>query len=170
MDSYNTEAVIKLGEKCIEDMTAEYLARYSEPERISYQHYLKRHLASDCWLRSVVDPDEIIACMDRVRRERLKNDEAYKAKCLEEERKSKMDQGVYVIVVPKNEGDFRPCILEYGISLEKASEKVKWYIKDHGLKFKKNGKIYPALIQIHKVSDKLPDGYYVMALKEIKKV
>ena len=75
----------------------------------------------------------------------------------------------YVVVVPKYKGDFRPCVLEYGISFKKASEKVKWYINDHGLRFKKNGTTYPALIQIHKISDTLPDGYYLMTLKEIKK-
>ena len=76
----------------------------------------------------------------------------------------------YVSVVPKYEGDFRPFILEYGISFEKASEKVRWYINDHGLRFKKNGKHYPALIQIHRISETLPDGYYVMSsIKEIRK-
>lgn len=75
----------------------------------------------------------------------------------------------YVVVVPKFKGDFRPRILEYGISLEKASKKVKWYINDHGLRFKTKGEIYPALIQIRRISEKLPDGYYLMTLKEIKK-
>lgn len=69
----------------------------------------------------------------------------------------------YVVIVPENKGDFRPCVLEYGISYEKASEKVRWYINDHGLRFKKNGKQYPALIQIHRISDTLPEGYFLFS-------
>lgn len=81
MTSYNDEAIIRLGIKCIEDMTEEYLSRHNKLDLLSYRHYLKRHLTSECWLRSVVDADEIISCMDRVREEKLKNDEAYRAKC-----------------------------------------------------------------------------------------
>ena len=85
MTEYNDEAVIRLGIKCIEDLTEEYLARHSKPDLDSYRAYLKRHLASECWLRSALNPDDVIACMDRVRREKLKNDEVYRAICQEEE-------------------------------------------------------------------------------------
>lgn len=81
MTDYNIEAVIRLGEKCIEDMTEEYLSRHTDIDLLSYRIYLKRHLSSECWLRSVIDADEIISCMDRVRQDKLKNDEAYRAKC-----------------------------------------------------------------------------------------
>ena len=67
----------------------------------------------------------------------------------------------YVVVVPKKEGEFRPCVLEYGISYEKAAEKVRWYINDHGLRFKQNGKVYHALIQIKRINETLPDGYFL---------
>lgn len=81
MSGYNDEAVIRLGMKCIEDMTEEYLSRHTELDRESYKHYLKRHLSENSWLRSVVDPDELIACMERVRQEKLKTDFEYRAKC-----------------------------------------------------------------------------------------
>lgn len=81
MEDYNDEAVVRLGIKCIEDMTEEYLSRHSQLDLESYRLYLKRHLSSDCWLRSMVDPDEVIACMDRVRQAKLKNDEEYRALC-----------------------------------------------------------------------------------------
>ena len=74
----------------------------------------------------------------------------------------------YVIVVPKYKGDFRPCVLEYGISFEKASEKVKWYINDHGLRFKTKGETYPALVQIKSAKHGLPNNYRLMTFKEKK--
>lgn len=67
----------------------------------------------------------------------------------------------YVEVVPKFKGDFRPCVLEYGISFEEAERKVKWYINDHGLRFKSKGEVYPALVHIKRINEKLPDGYYL---------
>ena len=79
----------------------------------------------------------------------------------------------YVVVVPRNEGDFHTVILDYGITLERAEQLVRWYIKDHKLRYKVNGEYKPALIQIHKITkeaNKLPDGYYLMTLKEIKTV
>lgn len=79
MKDYNDEAIIRLGIKCVEDMTEEYLARHNKADLESYKHFLKRHLTSECWLRSVVDADEVIACMERVRQEKLKNDEEYRA-------------------------------------------------------------------------------------------
>lgn len=74
----------------------------------------------------------------------------------------------YVVIVPKNKGDFRPCVLEYGLSYEKAQEKVRWYINDHGLRFKQNGKTYPALVQIKRTKEALPDGYYLLTVKAVK--
>lgn len=87
MTTYNDEAVLRLGIKCIEDMTEEYLSRHSQQDLDSYKHYLKRHLSQDSWLRSMVDPDEIIACMDRVRQEKIENDLEYRAKCLDKSKK-----------------------------------------------------------------------------------
>ena len=72
-----------------------------------------------------------------------------------------------VVVVPTND-DFRPCVLEYGISLEKAESIVKKYINDHGLTFKANNKRYPALVQIRKISDPLPDGYFLFTVKGVE--
>lgn len=77
-------------------------------------------------------------------------------------------ESFYVVVVPKYKGDFRPCVLEYGLSYEKAQEKVRWYINDHGLRFKKDGKEYPALIQVKRTKDTLPDGYYLFTVKAVK--
>ena len=85
MSDYNDEAVIRLGMKCIEELTEEYLSRHSKPDLESYKNYLKRHLSNDCWLRSVLDADEVIKCMDRVRQEKLRNDEVYRALCQAEE-------------------------------------------------------------------------------------
>ena len=83
MKNYNDEAVIRLGIKCIEDMTEEYLSRHTKADLESYRNYLKRHLSQSCWLRSVVDPDEILACMERVRQEKLQNDSYYRQKCID---------------------------------------------------------------------------------------
>ena len=73
-----------------------------------------------------------------------------------------------VVVVPTNNGDFRPCVLAYGISLEKAQQKVRWYINDHGLRFKSGNKTFPALVQIRRINDPLPDGYFLFTAKEVK--
>ena len=85
MTEFNDEAVIRLGIKCIEELTEEYLSRHSAPDLESYKRYLKKHLASECWLRSALNPDDVIACMDRVRQEKLKTDEVYRALCQAEE-------------------------------------------------------------------------------------
>ena len=82
MNDFNDEAVIRLGERCIEDLTEEYLARHSANDLESFKNYLKSHLA-DSWLRSVVDADEVIACMDRVRQEKIDTDSYYREKCKE---------------------------------------------------------------------------------------
>lgn len=75
---YNDEGVIRLGEKCIEDLTNEYLARHNGNDLESYRRYLRRFLPNS-WLRTVVDPDELIDCMERVRQEKLRNDPQYRA-------------------------------------------------------------------------------------------
>lgn len=73
-----------------------------------------------------------------------------------------------VIVVPIEPDDFRPCVLEYGVSLEKAEKIVRRYVCDHGLRFKKDGKFYPALVQIRKIKEMLPDGYFLLTPKGVK--
>lgn len=83
--------------------------------------------------------------------------------------KRTMDNLYFVIVVPKNREDFRPCVLEYGVDYEKAQKIVRWYINDHGLRFKVSNKIYPALVQIKRINETLPDGYFLISsIKEIK--
>lgn len=93
MSDYNDEAVIRLGIKCIEDLTEEYLSRHSKPDLESYKNYLKRHLANECWLRSVLDADEVIKCMERVRQEKLRNDEVYRALCTDGKEEGEKDNG-----------------------------------------------------------------------------
>lgn len=83
-EDYNDEAVIRLGERCIEDMTIEYLSRHGENDLQSYRNFLKHHLSENSWLRSAVDADEIIDCMERVRQERLRESEEYRAKVYED--------------------------------------------------------------------------------------
>ena len=78
-EDYNDEGVIRLGVKCIEDMTREYLSRHSRIDLASYQAFLHHHLQNDSWLRSIVDADEIIGCMERVRQEKLRTDKEYQA-------------------------------------------------------------------------------------------
>ena len=82
-DDYNDEAVIRLGIRCMEDMTEEYLNRHSSVDLASYRNFLRRFLTYDSWLRSAVDPDEVIDCMERVRKEKLRTDDRYKAICQE---------------------------------------------------------------------------------------
>lgn len=76
----------------------------------------------------------------------------------------------YVIVVPQNEGDFNPLVIEYGISLKSAENVVRRYINDHGMRFKKNGKKYPSFVRIMRISEPLPEDYYLLTLKEIVEV
>lgn len=80
---YNDEAIIRLGVKCMEDLTETYLSKHNELTLQSYRRYLKHFLANESWLRSAVDPDEVIDCMERVRKEKLRTDEQYKAICQE---------------------------------------------------------------------------------------
>ena len=76
----------------------------------------------------------------------------------------------YVLIVPKNDGDFRPIVLDYGLSYEKASERMRWYINDHGLNYKENGRQYRAFIHIKRTTEPIPTGYRLMALKDVKGV
>ena len=67
----------------------------------------------------------------------------------------------YVMVRPSNEGDFRPLVIDYGLTLEGAERVQRRFIEDHGLRFKSNGKHYPASIRIYRTSETLPEDYFV---------
>ena len=67
----------------------------------------------------------------------------------------------YVMVRPSNKGDFRPLVIDYGLTLEGAERVQRRFIEDHGLRFKFNGKHYPAHIRIYRTSETLPEGYFV---------
>lgn len=84
MKPYNDEAVIRLGEACIEAMTVEYLARHSGTDLESYRRFLRHNLSTSHWLRSAVDPEEVIGCMERVRNEKLRTDENYRKQFIED--------------------------------------------------------------------------------------
>ena len=67
----------------------------------------------------------------------------------------------YVMVHPVNKGDFRPIVIDYGLTLEGAERVQRRFIEDHGLRFKSNGKHYPAHIRIYRTSETLPENYFV---------
>lgn len=67
----------------------------------------------------------------------------------------------YVMVRPLHEGDFRPLVIDYGLTLEGAERVQRRFIEDHGLRFKFNGKHYPAHIRIYRTSEPLPEDYFV---------
>lgn len=85
-EDYNVEGAIRLGVKCMEQMTEEYLSKHSDRDLKSYRTFLKNQLTYNHWLRSIVDPDEILDCMERVRQEKLRTDEEYKAQWYEMEK------------------------------------------------------------------------------------
>lgn len=85
-EDYNVEGAIRLGVKCMEQMTEEYLSKHSDRDLQSYRTFLKNQLTYNHWLRSIVDPDEILDCMERVRQEKLRTDEEYKAQWYETEK------------------------------------------------------------------------------------
>lgn len=85
-EDYNAEGAIRLGVKCMEQMTEEYLSKHSDRDLQSYRTFLKNQLTYNHWLRSIVDPDEILDCMERVRQEKLRTDEEYKAQWYETEK------------------------------------------------------------------------------------
>ena len=78
-EAYNDEAVIRLGVKCIEQMTDEYLSKHNGTDLWSYKHFLLKQLTYNHWLRSAIDPEEVIGCMERVRQEKLRTDKAYQS-------------------------------------------------------------------------------------------
>lgn len=67
----------------------------------------------------------------------------------------------YVMVRPAHEGDFRPLVIDYGLTLEGAERVQRNFIKDHGLRFRVKGKSYPAFVRIYRTSETLPEGYFV---------
>ena len=73
-----------------------------------------------------------------------------------------------VVVVPSHGDDFRPRVLEYGVSIEKAQKAVRWYINTYGLRYKENGRHYHALVQIKRIKDPLPDGYFLFTPVNVK--
>ena len=85
-EDYNDEGVIRLGVKCMEQMTEEYLSKHTRRGLSSYQAFLVHQLTYCHWLRSIVDPDEILDCMERVRQEKLRTDKEYKAQWYEMEK------------------------------------------------------------------------------------
>lgn len=85
-EDYNVEGAIRLGVKCMEQMTEEYLSKHSDRDLKSYRTFLKNQLTYNHWLRSIVDPDEILDCMERVRQEKLRTDKEYKAQWYEMEK------------------------------------------------------------------------------------
>ncbi len=85
-EDYNVEGAIRLGVKCMEQMTEEYLSKHNDRDLKSYRTFLKNQLTYNHWLRSIVDPDEILDCMERVRQEKLRTDEEYKAQWYETEK------------------------------------------------------------------------------------
>ena len=72
-----------------------------------------------------------------------------------------------VEVIPKREQDFSPRLLGYFKSFDKAEAARRWYINDHGLTFKNNGKHYPALVQIRRIKDPVPDGEFFFTAKAV---
>ena len=86
VEDYNDEGVIRLGVKCMEQMTEEYLSKHTDRDLKSYRTFLKNQLTYNHWLRSIVDPDEILDCMERVRQEKLRTDKEYKAQWYEMEK------------------------------------------------------------------------------------
>ena len=75
---------------------------------------------------------------------------------------SKKNNNVYYVMVhPVNKGDFRPIVIDYGLTLDGAERVQRRFIEDHGLRFKFNGKHYPAHVRIYRTSETLPEGYFV---------
>ena len=67
----------------------------------------------------------------------------------------------YVMVLPAREGDFRPLVIDYGLTLDGAERVQRRFIEDHGLRFKVKGKSYPATVRIYRTSETLPENYFV---------
>lgn len=75
----------------------------------------------------------------------------------------------YVVAEPQKKGDFRPVVLEYGISLEAAEKYVRNYINESGLFIKIKNTKHPAFVRIMQISDKLPDDYVLITKVEVMK-
>lgn len=69
----------------------------------------------------------------------------------------------YVMVVPTSKAKikFRPCVLEYGLTFDKATVVMRNFIMNHGLWFKVGGQKQPARVQIYRTSETLPEDYFV---------
>lgn len=67
----------------------------------------------------------------------------------------------YVMVRPSHEGDFRPLVIDYGLTLDGAERVQRRFIEDHGLRFRVKGKSYPATVRIYRTSETLPEDYFV---------
>lgn len=67
----------------------------------------------------------------------------------------------YVMVEPTSKTQFRPCVLEYGLTLEKATAVMRDFIMQHGLWFNVKGEKRPARIHIYRTSETLPEDYFV---------
>lgn len=75
----------------------------------------------------------------------------------------------YVVAEPQNKGDFRPVVIEYGVSLANAERIVRHYINTNGLRFKVKDEKYPAFVRIMRISEKLPDKYVLITKAEVVK-
>lgn len=75
----------------------------------------------------------------------------------------------YVVAEPQNKGDFRPVVIEYGVSLANAERIVRHYINTNGLRIKIGDTRYPAFVRIMQISDKLPDDYVLITKAEVVK-
>ena len=67
----------------------------------------------------------------------------------------------YVMVEPTSKAKFRPCVLEYGLTFEKATAVMRRFVMDHGLWFKVKGEKLPARIHIYRTSETLPENYFI---------
>ena len=77
----------------------------------------------------------------------------------------------YVVAEPQNKGDFRPVVIEYGVSLANAERIVRHsdLINTNGLRIKIGDTKHPAFIRIMQISDKLPDNYVLVTKAEVVK-
>ena len=67
----------------------------------------------------------------------------------------------YVMVEPTSKTDFRPCVLEYGLTFEKATAVMRNFVTQHGLWLKVKGEKRPARVHIYRTSETLPEDYFV---------
>ena len=67
----------------------------------------------------------------------------------------------YVMVEPTSKTSFRPCVLEYDLTFEKATAVMRRFIMDHGLWFKVKGEKRPARVHIYRTSKTLPENYFI---------